>query len=206
MTEAAVLDVEQQRDDILAAMQNLAGAGPMAGEAGPGDIVHRGDDSLDAQMVIGKGKEAAIVYIWDTRTGERSRTNSNMIPSHMSKMRPDGSQVFTTRDPGITPKRGKLTCMLHPNAPSRTHYDQWGLGICMKDNLPSRQDVKSHMQNRHKREWATIEEERLRIKEERNESLQQAILKGAAAGAAASRHLNSQEDTEPARRGRPAKE
>lgn len=212
---AAVQDIERQRDEILAAMQQMVSVPPEPGEVQPGEIVHRGDERLDAQIVVGKGKGAPILYIYDTRTGERSRTNANMLPTQLSKQRPDGSQVFTLRDPGITPKRGTLKCLLHPEGPNRATYDQWGLGVCRKASLPSRQDVKTHMQNRHKREWATIEEERLRIEREEERELRlAAIAQNKAATEALYRSAQSYAESDgaseeidtPRRRGRPSKD
>lgn len=180
-------DREAERNEILRAMQNRATDGvPVRA----GDIVHAGDDELDAQIVVGKIKEPGVVAIYDTRTGERSLTSRHMLNLQLSKMREDGSLAFSkepprdTRGHAIEPKRGKLKCMLHPDDPNRTLYDSWGLTTCTKDCLPSRQEVKSHMQRRHKREWATIEEDRLERQQEKDRKLQEAILVAAARGQA----------------------
>lgn len=169
-------DVDLRRDEIIAAMRQMSEEVAIPGQLNTGDIIHRGTAELDAQMIVGKGKGPAIIPIWDTRTGEKSRAIANMLPTQMSKTREDGSQVFTTVDPGIVPVRGTLKCMLHSADPNRATYDRWGLATCRKANLPSRQDVKTHMQNRHKREWATIEEDRIRIEREEERELRRASI------------------------------
>ncbi len=156
----AAPDMEAIRQDILAIQRAQLNVAPEPGEVQVGEEISTGEQ--EAGMMISKLAGAGVAFIWDTRTGERSRTNNNMLPTQLSKLRDDGSLVFTQRDPGITPKRGNLKCLLHPEL-RRDHpeYDTWGLLTCSKSNLASPQDVKSHMQMRHKREWATIEDTRI---------------------------------------------
>jgi len=106
-----------------------------------------------------KMKSAGYVYVYDTRTNERSVCNRNMLAKMLRKKRPDGSIVFTTAKPKTPPARGTLKCMLHPDSPNRKHYDEMGLATCRKSNLTSPYQVRRHMEKRHKMEWATIKEE-----------------------------------------------
>lgn len=166
-------DLEATRQEILAAMRNMTDVGPQPGEVRVGDVVHAGDGELDVQMMVSSTKSAGRSYIWDNRTGERSITNNNMLPTQLTKRREDGSLVFTQKDPGIVPKRGQLKCTLHADLrEGHPEYDQWGLALCKKDNLASPQDVKSHMRLRHKREWATIEEDRIEREKAEDRALQ----------------------------------
>ncbi|GEM_PF-3353222 len=166
-------DMEATRQEILAAMRNEATVGPEPGEVQVGDEIQEGAKALNSPMIVSGIKGAGIAYIWDTRTGERSRTNKNMLPTQMTKRREDGSLVFTQRDPGIIPKRGQLRCMLHAELrEAHPEYDRWGLALCNKANLASPQDVKSHMQMRHKREWATIEDDRIEREKAEDRQLQ----------------------------------
>jgi len=133
-----------------------------------------------------KMQSAGYVYIYNTRTAERSICNRNMLVAHLRKKRPDGSLVFTTRKPRVGPRRGTLKCMLHPDEPNRSHYDGLGLATCRKANLTSRYQVRRHMEKRHKAEWATIKEEitnkeKEEAREERKQDrkLQEALLKAA---------------------------
>jgi hypothetical protein len=117
-------------------------------------------DGEEFPMTATELKSAGYVYIYDTKTGERSLCNNNMLAQHLRKKRTDGSYVFTTQKPRVTPQRGTLKCMLHPDDPNRTHYDDLGLPTCRKSNLTSPFQVTRHMQKRHKMEWASIEKER----------------------------------------------
>lgn len=178
--DATMSELEAKRNEILVAMQTMAEAEPVPGEVRVGDVVHNGDETLDAQMIISGIKGAGVVYIYDSRTGERSRTNKNMIPTQLAKKREDGSQVFTTTDPGIEPVRGHLRCMLHPADPNRALYDTWGLVRCSKEGMPNILEVKRHMQSRHPRAWETIEAGRKDEQAEQDRKLQQEILRRAA--------------------------
>lgn len=131
------------------------------GELAKKQVLHKGDDEMPSPMITAELKSAGYVYIYDTRTGDRSKCNRNMLVQHLKKKRDDGSTVFTTKNPGITPKKGTFKCMLHPDDPNRKHYDELGLPTCRKDNLNSRFQVMRHMQKRHKLEWQTIEQERI---------------------------------------------
>lgn len=133
--------------------------------AEPGDIIknrviHKGDDEAPSPMVAMKVESAGWVYIYDTRTFERSLTNRNMLPGQLKKKRLDGSLVFTTIKPTHLPKRGGLKCMLHADNTNRGKYDEMGLAVCEKCNLTSDYQVKRHMMKRHPAEWETIEDAR----------------------------------------------
>jgi hypothetical protein len=128
------------------------------------------------EMTPVKMQSAGYVYIYDTRTGERSVCNRNMLPAHLGKRRADGSIVFTTRKPQISPKRGTLKCILHPSNPNRGHYDELGLPTCPKATLASPYQVSRHMQKRHKMEWATIEAERVAKEKEEEREFRQNLM------------------------------
>ena len=89
----------------------------------------------------------------------------------MQKTFDDGTYAFSTKKPeGVEPPRGKIKCLLHKDDPNRELYRQMGLPECIKDNLNTSHDLTTHMQKRHRREWASIdgqaqEEERLRDRE-----------------------------------------
>jgi len=116
-------------------------------------------------------QSAGWVYVYNTRTGNRSTVNRNMLEQQLRKTFDDGTYAFSTKRPEeITPIGGTLKCLLHPDGPDREKYDRMGLPRCRKSNLVARHDLKMHMEKRHRREWATIdgesqEEERLRDRE-----------------------------------------
>ena len=129
-------------------------------------------------------QSAGFVYIWDSLTGEHSIVNKNMLRNLLTRTRADGSRVFTTVQPPITPYRGKELCLLHGQHPDRPKWDKLGLSYCKpsdpqggKSNLRTPQDVKLHMQHRHKNDWNTIEAENRRQIEEEERQLRHLNLK-----------------------------
>ena len=138
-------------------------------------ILEKGDDAT-SPMIASELKSAGYVYIYDTRTGDRSLCNRNMLPQHLKKKRPDGSTVFTTVNPGIETKKGTFKCLLHADSPDRAHYDELGFATCKKANLTSRFQVMRHMQKRHKMEWAAIEQERIDAKEQADRDFQRMVM------------------------------
>ena len=133
-------------------------------------------DGEEFEMSPTELKSAGYVYIYDTKTNERSLCNNNMLAQHLRKKRPDGSYVFTTQKPKVAPIRGTMECLLHPNSPKRAHYDELGLPVCRKSNLTSPFQVTRHMQKRHKVEWATIEAERLAVEKEEEREFRRAVM------------------------------
>ena len=135
-------------------------------------------DEADAStpMVAHKESSAGYAYIYDTRTGERSVTNRNMLSTQLKKKRRDGSLVFTTKKPSQSPVRGTFKCMLHIDDPNREHYDSLGLTTCRKSNLTSPFQVRRHMQKRHPVEWETIEEERKAAEKAEDRQFQRGLM------------------------------
>jgi len=118
---------------------------------------------------------AGQVYIYDTKTYERSVCRRNNLRHKLQLKREDGSLVFTTVKPKLLPQRGVLKCMLHP-AERKEMYDAWGFPICRKSNLTSPFQVRRHMQKRHKQEYEAIKEEEARIEKDRERQLREALI------------------------------
>ena len=192
-------DLERQNREVLAAMLE-ADTAPEPGTLRPRDILHRGDEELPAPVVAKVLTSAGYKYIYDTKTGERSLTNANMLPAQLRKVREDGTPVFTTKKPAIEPSRGEYKCLLHPSNKERPHYDELGFAVCHKSNLMSQFQVEQHMRNRHRVEWATIQRERQEKEREEERKLQRAILEGAARGLRDS--IGEEPEAVPAGRGR----
>lgn len=172
-------DATTEDVDALIAQMQAAVSAPEPGTFKPGQVVSRGAEiAAPIPMTVLSVTSAGYVRIYDTRTGEESLTNRNMLPSQLKKRRADGSQVFTTVSPKITPFRGKLVCPLHPSRPERAYYDTLGLPHCPKSNMPNEMQVMLHMQHRHRTEWATIDEERKRKEREEEREFQRAIISG----------------------------
>jgi len=106
-------------------------------------------------------RSAGWVYVYNVRTGDRSTVNRNMLEQQLQKKFDDGTFAFSTKKPeGVEPQRGKIKCLLHKDDPNREVYIQMGLPECIKDNLNTNHDLTTHMQKRHRREWASIDGER----------------------------------------------
>ena len=121
---------------------------------------------------------AGQVYIYDTKTHERSVCRRNNLRHKLSLKREDDSLIFTTVKPKSPPKRGVLKCMLHPD--ERTElYDAWGFPVCRKSNLTSPFQVRRHMQKRHKQEYEAIKEEDARIEKDKERQLRETIIASA---------------------------
>lgn len=139
-------------------------------------IIHRGDDEVPAPITRSSLESAGWARVYDTRTGEPSIVNRNMLSGALKKTRPDGSAVFTIHKPSVEPKRGTYKCMLHVDDPNRAHYDDLGFATCKKATLRSPYEVRRHMQKRHKVEWAAIQEEREEQKRQEDRDFQRQLM------------------------------
>lgn len=143
--------------------------------AEPGDMKNLGRSDA-GPVKLNSLTSAGWVKVWDTRTGEESICNRNMLLDQLKKKRPDGSAIFTTDKPNIQPFRGTLKCLLHADDPNRKHYNELGLATCQKSNLTSKYQVERHMAKRHPAEYATIKEELAREEKAEERNFQRAII------------------------------
>ena len=137
------------------------------GNMQPGAVI---GNSNGMTMTAAELQSAGYVYVYDNRTGDRSVVNRNMLQQQLQKRREDGSYIFTTQKPDIEPPMGSIKCVLHKDDPNRKHYDRLGLPTCRKSNIVASHDLRIHMEKRHRREWATIDGER--IEKERKQELE----------------------------------
>ena len=161
--------------EILIAGENA----PEPAGIAPNDIIHPGSLDMPMPMVVSSVTSAGYTYIYDTRTGDRSLTNRNMLPAQLKKVRADGSHVFTTVKPAIEPVTGTIKCLLHENVADREKYAAMGFATCDKDNLISLFHLERHMQSKHKLEWAAIKDARDKAERAEDRAFQRAILDGA---------------------------
>lgn len=138
-------------------------------------VVHTGDEEMEAPMIVKELSSAGWVEIWDTETYEKSFCLRYMLPSKLAHKRRNGQRIFTARDPGIKPSRGEWKCYLHPDNPEREHYNTLGLPVCLKANLRNKFQVERHMAHRHKQEWETIKDERERAEKEEDRKFQREL-------------------------------
>jgi hypothetical protein len=130
-----------------------------------------GAEYMKTEPVLSAGQ----VYIYDTKTHERSVCRRNNLTHKLKLKRADGSQIFTTVKPKTPPKRGTLKCMLHPDM-RKPEYDDWGFPVCKKANLNNPFQVRRHMEKRHKDEYRAIKEGQDKIEKDREREERNAIL------------------------------
>lgn len=172
-------DTPTQTKEEKALIEELIREVEAAPVGGKPEVIFKGDETLPAPMVASKiypGGDKGKVYIYDTKTGERSVALGYMLRELLKAKNPDGSTRFTTRKPSFSPKLGTHKCMLHPDNPNRAHYDELGFPTCRKSNLTSPYMVKKHMKSRHKVEFEAIEEERKDREKKEDRDFQRSII------------------------------
>lgn len=188
-------DVPLDDDAILQLIERGEGeAAPEPGTLKRGDVTYRGGGDADdapqgeAQQAVSYLQSAGYRYIYDTRTGERSMTNNNMLPTQLKKRRDDGSVVFTIHRPAMAPKRGTHLCLLHTDRRREEAeklgmeagaFDEMGLTTCRKANLVNEFQVRRHMQTRHKVEWAAIDDARKEQREDEERAFRKTVMEQA---------------------------
>ena len=151
-----------------------------------GDIVETSQDVADEgiPIVVQSIESAGYAYLWNTRTGDRSRFNKNMLAGPQSvlvRKWPDdplkGRAIWSNapvKNPPLPIKAGTLKCMLHKDSPERDTYNDMGFAICPKDNLASPYQVRRHMMKKHKDEWAAVEQIKADVEKEEDRMLRRA--------------------------------
>lgn len=169
--------VDPEREALIVEMVRDAQTTELPSELTREPVIHRGDETLEAPMVVSKMTSAGYVYVWDTRSYVKIPILYYMLATKLRQRRKDGSYQFTTIDPKQLPKRGTHKCMLHKDAPNRTHYDELGFRTCRKENITNPYQVRQHMRSKHPAEWAAIEEEK-KEKERLEDRQLQAMIVG----------------------------
>lgn len=171
---------EAENVEFIEEMIRNAEVAEEPGEVTAKQVVHKGDKEVPVPMIVSGVTSAGYIKIYDTKTGEVSITNRNMLPTQLKKKHPDdGTNMFTTVNPHIPIKVGTYKCKLHPDDPDRRYYDSLGLPVCKKANLTSPFQVRRHMEKRHKMEWGAIEQQRADREKAEDRKLQQALIKSA---------------------------
>ena len=121
-------------------------------------------------------KSAGWSLVYHRKDRDPRPVNNNMRRQVLETKDAEGNLVFQANKPTQAPFRGKLRCRLHSKDDQRADWDEMGLSTCGKSNMNNLFDVRQHMLHKHKIEWATIEERRLRIEREEDRAMQQRIL------------------------------
>lgn len=134
-------------------------------------------------MIEASITDALHMVVYDTLTHEPRVINKNLGPGTLQKRRDDGELAYSIRQPIGEPsvKSGSMRCLLHADEPDRDRFTVMGLPICKKSNLHSVYEVRRHMQNTHRTEWATLEEERGDRERSEDREIQMALLNRVAA-------------------------
>jgi len=179
---------EQEQVDILAKIQSEAKEAPEPGETKVGQDVSgdigEGDVKVNIPAVVSAIASAGYSYLYNTRTGDKSKFNNNMLPRVVRQRWNDdplkGQLVWSVRPPANPPlpvKVGTLLCMLHKDAPNREKYNEMGFAVCPKNNLASPYQVRRHMMKKHRDEWAAMEDIRKEREKKEDRLLAKAQLK-----------------------------
>jgi len=174
-------------ENITNVLEEIADAVDTAGSIEPPMITEAPEPGLQEITEVNQGsivESAGYVYIWDTRTADRSVCNRNMLQTTLGKLRKDGSRVFTTIKPDFEPRGGQHKCLLHASDENREEYDALGSPVCTKDNLDSPYQVTRHMETRHPQEAATIADINATAAREEDREFQRILIQAAARGAA----------------------
>ena len=94
--------VETLQEENATYIEEMMRDAKVAGESDIG-VVHKGDEEAPAPMVGRIVRSATNVFIYNTVTREESKCNRNMLPRKLTLRRPDGSLVYTTRNPSDPP-------------------------------------------------------------------------------------------------------
>lgn len=176
MTKTVVQTHAPTTPDMIEEIQRRAEMAPEPRDPNADQWVHQADGEVPVNIAIDHVRSAGYRYIYDTRTGDRSSTNLNMLEAQLKKKREDGSVVFSLKKPDVEPVRGQLNCLLHPDDPHRAEYDALGLPVCDRDGVKSPYQVTQHMKHRHSDEWAAIEAERVRAEREADRAFQRELM------------------------------
>ena len=139
-------------------------------------VIHKGDETMEAPVVLNKVSSAGYLYLWDTETKERVPILYYMLPQQMRKKRADGQFRFSGTKPVGEPWKGTTKCLLHKDNPQRAYFDSIGYRVCKKENIASSHALTQHMRLKHPQEWKQIEDERAKKEKEEDRNLQRAIL------------------------------
>ncbi len=168
--------VDADRENLIAEMLRDAKPTELSGDLVKNPVIDDGK-STGAPVVVHEISGAGYVYVWDSRTFEKVPVLYYRIGQVLRKKRPDGSYMFTVRDPGQLPKRGEIKCMLHPESADRKHFDELGFRTCAKKNIINNYELRRHMQMKHPQEFKAINEEKETRQKDEDRALQQALVK-----------------------------
>ena len=164
--------------DMAQLLADIERAQPAEEPSAPTEVIQRGDGVNEPSIMKAKGTSAGYSYLWDNRTGERSRTNNNMLPTQLKKRYQDGDKGkrFSVVDPHIVSKIERYKCLLASDNPNRALYDTMGFSTHNKDNFPNAWSLRRHMEVKHKTEWAAMEQMRIDAEKKEEREFQRGLI------------------------------
>jgi hypothetical protein len=124
--------------------------------------------------------DAGHSWVYDVRNYDRSKVNNNMLRTQLQKTDTDvtsahyGRRVFTTENlwaKGLRPVKGTFKCFLHKDSPDREKWNTMGYAVCPAGSLASPSNQESHAKRTHKAEWAAIQAEAERTRQQKADQL-----------------------------------
>ena len=147
----------------------------------PPGYMQQGDKGQDEQGNNWTLEDLAFkgyVKVWDNRTGVMSYQPKWLLWQTFILKRPDGSFIFTDKDPGIKQDYGlDLVCLLHPDSPDGEILKGLGFKPCFKKHTPTRSALDAHMRNSHKRAYAAMQERMTKQERAEDRALQLEVIK-----------------------------
>lgn len=118
------------------------------------------------------------VKVWDNRTGVMSYQPRWLLWQTFQLKRPDGSYIFTDKDPQISQNYGlDLVCLLHPDSPDFLMLQSMGFKPCLKKHTPTRIALDRHMVKKHKLAYEAMKEQLSEKRREEDRALQMEAIR-----------------------------
>ncbi len=183
----------QERDPQYDAMmqQFMGDATRVDGDPGAVPVFTQGEGEIkEVEAATRVADTAGSAWVWHTQTYKAVPVNLNMLPDQLRKKDEDGKLLFTVYGPeddrspikGLYPVKGIQKCLLHPGSEQRTYYNTLGLPVCPKSTIASPFEVTVHMEVKHPRSWAGIEQRREQAEKADDRKFQRELLGMAATG------------------------
>lgn len=155
-----------------------------------GDLQSGDKSSPNLMRDISDPDERTVVY--STLTGEPRAVPNFALDKTMRKKLPDGRRAFefTQTQPW---KQGETPCYLNEKHPRYNDCFEMGIvGVpCPAEHLASVYAQRMHMQNRHRQEWATIQENDRIVREEEEREDRRAMAAAARSAVATTKAARS---------------
>jgi hypothetical protein len=127
------------------------------------DTMREGDYIQTAGEDFTKVSQLRTGYIpvWDTKTGQLGYTTHYLRHTTARITHPDGTPMYTFRDPQIPQVIGQeLPCPLNPASKDHHLVEGMNFPVCRKMKMPNQAAVNAHVSKSHKRAYAAMAEAR----------------------------------------------